>query len=197
VPTPVPTAEPTPTQAPTPTQPPTAAPTTPPTNQPTQPPTAPPTQPPTAQPTAPPTAPPADQLDFTAEPNYGLLELESGFAGDPRTRDMISGGSVDASYITGCTGYATSAPDYSVRYTVDAFTSLLRFYFVGDGDTTLIVNGPTGSWYCSDDSYGTTNPTVDFEDPISGRYDIWIGSYLRDVPVTGQLSITELSINHP
>ena len=110
---------------------------------------------------------------------------------------MISGGSVDVSYILGCSGWATSAPDYSVRYSVDAFTQLLRFYFLGDGDTTMVVNDPMGNWVCADDSYGTTDPTVDFPDPVSGRYDIWIGSYLHDVPVSGTLNITELQLNHP
>jgi hypothetical protein len=135
---------------------------------------------------------------LTADPNYGLIELTSGFVPDPTTRQMLSGGTVDTRYIGGgCRGYATAAPDLSVRYTVQGFSSFLRFYFEGNGDTTLIVNDPTGNWLCGDDSYGTLNPTIDINDPDSGRYDIWVGSYTSGATVSGTLSITELDGNHP
>jgi hypothetical protein len=191
-----------PTLEPTLSPPPTLAP-TPSAAEPTQPPTAPPTA--TASPTAPPTAtaPPTPtaaggRLDLTADPNYGLIELTSGFVPDPTTRQMLSGGTVDTRYIGGgCRGYATAAPDLSVRYTVQGFSSFLRFYFEGNGDTTLIVNDPTGNWLCGDDSYGTLNPTIDINDPDSGRYDIWVGSYTSGATVSGTLSITELDGNHP
>jgi hypothetical protein len=203
-PTPSPTLRPTPSPSPTaiPTAPPTLPPTEPPTAPPTEPPTAPPTAPPTEPATAEPTSPPAGQLDFTGTPNYGTVEIQSGFVPDPQTRDMISGGDVDVSYLgtdsegVACTGFATAQPDYSVRYTAGS-ASLLRFYFEGAGDATLIINDPVGNWRCGDDSYGTVNPTIDFDSPISGRYDIWVGSYNQEQPVNGTLSITELESNHP
>jgi hypothetical protein len=204
-PTPIPTLQPTPSATPTaiPTLPPTLAPTEAPTVPPTEPPTAPPTAPPTDAATAEPTSPPAGQLDPNGTPNYRPdLEIESGFVPDPRTRDMISGGDVDVNYLgtdsegTTCNGYATSQPDYRVRYTAGA-AHLLRFYFEGAGDATLIINDPVGNWRCDDDSYGSVNPTIDFEDPVTGRYDIWVGSYSQDTPVNGTLSVTELQGNHP
>jgi len=155
---------------------------------------------PTASPTEQPTATAAgDGLDETAEPNFGTLELTSGFVPDPQTKEIISGGSVDASYLGGqCRGYATRAPDYAVEYEVETgFVTLLRFYFEGAGDTTLIINSPSGAWLCNDDSYDTVSPTVDVDDPVSGRYDIWIGSYVSGQTVLGTLSITELDSNHP
>jgi hypothetical protein len=97
---------------------------------------------------------------------------------------------------TTCNGYATAQPDYRVNYTAGS-AALLRFYFEGSGDATLIINDPDGNWRCDDDSYNSVNPTIDFEDPGTGRYEIWVGSYAQDSPVNGTLSITELQGNHP
>jgi len=110
---------------------------------------------------------------------------------------MTSGGPVDVTYIGGgCLGFATSAPDYSVNYTAGAFPTL-RFYFIGSGDTTLVINSPSGSYFCSDDSFGTDDPTVDFNSPASGRYDIWVASYSAGTGVSGTLYVTENTGNHP
>lgn len=199
-----------PTNAPTPTAPATAvvtlAPTAPGTAAPTSPPTTAPTSVPTTAPTAPlppptvaPTEPPiAGSLSPILDANYPpTLELSAAFTDDPRTKDMRSGGSIDVSYLGGdCRGFATEAPDYKVSYT-SGLMSMLRFYFVASGDTTLIINDPDGAWHCSDDTYGTRNPTIDFSPPISGRYDIWIGSFTSGDTVPGTLFITELDSNHP
>ena len=44
-------------------------------------------------------------------------------------------------------------------------------------DTTLIINGPDGRWYCDDDSWGDGDAEVRFNKPSSGTYDIWIGTF--------------------
>lgn len=141
---------------------------------------------------------PASQtLDFSKPPNYGSTSLTSGFVPDPFTVGITSGGSVNVSYLGGgCTGFATSAPDFSVNYTAGAFPTL-RFYFVGNGDTAMIVNDPTGTYRCADDSFGTLNPTIDFNSPSSGRYDIWIASFSAGTFVSGTLFVTENTGNHP
>jgi hypothetical protein len=114
---------------------------------------------------------------------------------------MQSGGPVDASYLGGaCRGFATSAPDYSVRYTA-AGDPLLRFYFLANADgedSTMIINDPDGEWLCGDDwSASTRNPAVDVSDPETGRYDIWLGSYTEGTTIEGILYVTELESNHP
>ncbi len=132
------------------------------------------------------------------------MSLASGFVPDPHQKSITPGGSVDASYLgTGengnnCRGYATSAPDYQVTYTSGG-ASLLRFYYLAndDGDTTLIINAPDAKWYCADDSYGTSDPSIDFETPASGNYDIWVGTYTAGASISGALNVTELSGNHP
>ena len=46
----------------------------------------------------------------------------------------------------------------------------------------MVVNDPYGNFYCVDDSFGTVNPTIDFNNPAGGSYDIWIGSYAVNGP---------------
>jgi serine protease Do len=149
---------------------------------------------------APPPPPPTSSgssggLDWTQSPNFGSVNLSAGFAPDPQTVAMVSGGSVDVwsqSLGAGCTGYATSAPDYRINWS--GSTSRLRIFFVGEGgeDTTLIVNEASGSWNCSDD-YSGFDPMVELNNPASGQIDIWVGSYGSGEFVNGTLYITELS----
>jgi hypothetical protein len=140
-----------------------------------------------------------DELDFTLDPNFGSTDLTAGFTPDPFTVDVVSGGPIDAEYLGGgCDGWATAAPDYQVTYT-SGDQSLLRFYFVPDttGDATLIINTPDGEWVCGDDSFDGLDPTVDFDDPDGGRYDVWIGSFDDGEQIDGELRVTELDSNHP
>jgi len=150
--------------------------------------------------------PAAAQLNYGSSPNSGSINLSAGFSPDPHTRAITSGGSVSVSALnlgSGCTGYATSAPDYRVNWS--GTSSRLRFFFVANPgqtttDTTMIVNMNNGQWRCNDDSAGTLNPSVDIANPGAGQYDIWIGSYSSGAFVSGTLYVTELSYdpaNHP
>ncbi|MBE2271222.1 MAG: SH3 domain-containing protein [Anaerolinea sp.] len=152
----------------------------------------------TNTPTATATLPgPQPTLNFSLPPNYGSTALTSGFVPDPFQVGITSGGSVNVTYLgSGCRGFATAAPDFSVNYTSGAFPTL-RFYFIGSGDSTMVINSPSGSYFCNDDSFGTLNPTIDFSSPSSGRYDIWIGSFSSGTFISGTLSVTESTGNHP
>jgi len=145
----------------------------------------------------PPPPPPPQVLNFSLPPVYGLTALASGFVPDPFSVGITAGGPVSASYLGGgCYGYTTSAPSFSVNYTAGAFPTL-RFYFIGGADTTMIINTPGGSYVCVDDSFGTLNPTIDFNSPASGRYDVWIPTYAQGGSVGGTLYVTENVGNHP
>jgi len=137
-------------------------------------------------------------LDLSLPPDYGSTSLTAGFLPDPFTTNLTGGGNISAQYLgSGCVGYMSAAPDYSVFYTSGAFPTL-RFYFMGGGsDTTMVNNTATGSFICADDSYGTFNPTIDINNPVSGRYDVWIGGYNANTTVSGTLYITESTSNHP
>ena len=159
--------------------------------------TATPTEPWTATPTLTQTPPVVATLNFSLPPVYGSTSLTSGFVPDPFSVGITSGGPANVSYLGGgCSGYTTSAPSFSVNYTAGAFP-LLRFYFIGGSDTTMVINTPGGSYVCVDDSFGTLNPTIDFNSPSSGRYDIWVGSFAQGAPVPGTLYVTESTGNHP
>lgn len=148
---------------------------------------------PTAPATA--TAVPAAALDYSLPPFYTTLTLQAGFMPDPATVAVTSGGSVDVAAYLGnaCAGFAASAPD--VRLHWSGTSQQLRIFFEADtsgGDTTLIVNDPTGAWRCNDDaSPSTRNPLVVLTQPRAGQYDIWVGSYSMGEGISGTLYISE------
>jgi Bacterial SH3 domain len=135
-------------------------------------------------------------LNFGLASNYGQIALTSGFVPDPHQVSVVSGGSVNVSYLGGsCRGFATAAPDYRVTYTAGSAT-LLRFYVSSGADTTLIINDAGGGWRCADDTYGF-NPAIDFNNPPSGVYDIWVGNFSGGASNSATLSVTELAGNTP
>jgi hypothetical protein len=95
-----------------------------------------------------------------------------------------------------CRGWTTDAPTYTIYYTAGA-GSVLQFYFIGTDDPTLIVIGPDGGIGCNDDSFSTLSPTLSFGEPVTGWYDVWVGSRFNGVAPTGTLRVTESYANHP
>jgi hypothetical protein len=138
-----------------------------------------------------PTAAPAQ--DFNARPNYGTVELRTGFEPDPHVTQVQSGGNLDASRIaSNCAGFITSAPD--LRLVFDAGTLPLIISVASRSDTTLVVNGPDGRWYCDDDGGANgLNPALRFNHPVSGRYEIWVGTYGHAALQDARLNISELT----
>jgi len=110
----------------------------------------------------------------SAAATSGGMRARAGFTPDPIRVSIYSGGSVDASRLGGaCVGMIASAPDYEFTYTAGSFP--LSFGVVSNGDTSLVINGPDGRWYCNDDAQGL-NPILTWGRPQSGSYDIWVGS---------------------
>jgi hypothetical protein len=108
--------------------------------------------------------------------NYGEISLRSGFTPDPYRVQVTAGGSVNGGALPGsCTGMISEAPDFEVSYSADSLP--LVFRTLSSSDTTLIINGPDGSWSCDDDSYGDGDAEVRFNRPQSGTYDVWIGTF--------------------
>ncbi len=136
---------------------------------------------------------PAGGLDSSLAPNYGWTTLGTGFAPDPYTVSLVSGGSVDVGSLNlgpGCGGYATRAPDFVVDWS--GVTPRLRIFFVaenGDLDTRLVVRGPGGEWACNDD-FASFNPLVEFASPQGGLFAIWVASFVPDEFIQGTLYIT-------
>jgi hypothetical protein len=67
----------------------------------------------------------------------------------------------------------------------------LVFRTMSGADTTLIINGPDGQWYCDDDSFGDGDAQVRFNRPQSGTYDIWVGKFGSGGTAAARLLITE------
>ena len=138
------------------------------------------------------------ELNLELAATFDTVELAAGFTPDPYTADGQSGGEIDVSYLgSDCTGFASEAPDFDVTYT-SGTAELLRFYFVAaSSDTSMIVNAPDGSWYCSDDSGDSIDPMVDFASPVDGLYDIWIGNLDSGTFDDGTLYVTGDASQHP
>lgn len=135
--------------------------------------------------------------------NYGQVQLDTGFLPDPHQVAVVSGAAdatgnvVDISSLAltprnsgACRGYTTAQPDYIVR--VGTPGQLLRFWVNAPGDTTLIINDGAGNWWCSDDDGGNLNPLIEMQGPVSGQYDIWVGSYQAGANIQSVLSVSEL-----
>jgi hypothetical protein len=111
----------------------------------------------------------ASAQDWSLNPNFGTASLTAGFAPDPYGVDVVAGGSVDAGNV-GCAGMISNAPDVRLQWNGGQITIGAQ----SGSDTTLVVNAPDGSWYCSDDVNGF-DPELTFTG--SGQYDIWVGVY--------------------
>ena len=83
-----------------------------------------------------------------------------------------------------------SAPDVRLVYEAGSYPLIVSV--ASNADTTLVVNGPDGSWYCDDDSGEGVNPSLRFNGPKAGRYEIWIGTYANASLQPAQLHISEL-----
>ncbi|RZJ04480.1 MAG: peptidase S1 [Brevundimonas sp.] len=138
-------------------------------------------------------AAPALAQDISAEPNYGDITLSPGFTPDPHLISLRAGGDINASNISGasCSGYITSAPDFRLNWSGKGSLDLI-LSVVSNSDTTLIVNGPRGEWYCDDDNGDETNPSLTLRS-AAGQYDIWIGTFSSGDTKPAVLSISEVS----
>lgn len=130
--------------------------------------------------------------DFTLDPAFGSVRLESGFAPDPFTVPIIAGGPVDLNaWNRDYDGYVAVAPDYSLFYEAGS-TFDLTIYIESNVDTVVLINAPDGQCYFFDDFEGL-NGGYTFENPQSGRYDIWVGTYNEsDLGAQTSLLITEI-----
>lgn len=133
---------------------------------------------------------PVAAQNTTLRANFGSINLNSGFTPDPYRVNITAGGNIDASNAaSGCVGQISNAPDFEVTYSAGSLPLVFRTQ--ANSDTTLIVNGPDGLWYCDDDSGEGLNAQVTFSKPQSGTYDVWVGTYGGGTSGS-QLLITEL-----
>lgn len=139
------------------------------------------------------TGAPALAQDASLNPNFGSVNLRTGFTPDPYVVRMTAGGDRNANDATSlggeCVGMITDAPDFRLNFQAGSLP--LRILIDSNSDTTIVVNGPDGRWFCADDVNGSLNPGVIYRTPQSGQYDIWVGTY-GETPAPAQIRITEL-----
>lgn len=131
--------------------------------------------------------------NYSLNPTYGTATLNAGFTPDPYVVNLQSGGSINASTAisSSCRGFIANAPDVRIHYRAGSYP--LIFSVASNSDTTLVINGPDGSWYCDDDGGNNgLNPAIRFGSPMSGQYDVWIGTYGSASLQPAQLHISEL-----
>ena len=130
--------------------------------------------------------------NYSLNPTYGTLNLSAGFRPDPQVVNLQSGGSRNAQGLSSsCRGFIADAPDVRVNYQAGGYQLMISAD--SSADTTLVVNGPDGSWYCDDDGGNNgLNPLIRFNSPQSGQYDIWVGTYGNASLQPAQLYISEI-----
>ena len=125
------------------------------------------------------------------KPTYGEISLQSGFPKDPFVNSVRAGGSLVVN-LGGVKSHVANAPDFRLNYKAGA--NPLAIYVISKSDTTLLINMPSGAWAVDDDSGKGTNPLISRQSPKSGRYDIYVGTFGKEV-VDATLVITELKPN--
>lgn len=138
---------------------------------------------------------PASAQNINGRPNFGQVNLRTGFTPDPRVVPVVSGGSIDASRVRGrggCRGFISASPDVRLVFNTDGDLPLI-ISVDSNSDTTLVVNGPDGRFLCDDDGGERgLNPSIRINRPQSGRYEIWVGSYRAGTNARARLHISEV-----
>ena len=124
---------------------------------------------------------------------FGSVRLNAGFTPDPYRTTITSGGNMQASnYFSNCTGWVANDVDFGITYQAGSFD--LTISASSNSDTTLLVRGPNGQFYCDDDSGPGLNPALTIRNPQSGSYSVWVGSYRQGEFAQATLSVSELGL---
>ncbi|WBQ12821.1 peptidase S1 [Hyphomonadaceae bacterium BL14] len=134
----------------------------------------------------------ASAQNFSLNPAYGTISLSGGFTPDPRVVNLQAGGSISARNVSSsCAGFIADAPDVRLQFSAGSLPLIISTR--SSADTTLVINGPDGSWYCDDDSGQGFNASIRFNNPQSGQYDIWVGTFSSGSLQSAGLYISEIS----
>ncbi|MBX3270138.1 MAG: hypothetical protein KF729_07745 [Sandaracinaceae bacterium] len=150
-------------------------------------------------PPPPPVAPvaPAPEIAPTGAPTgmpapgtTSLINLSSGFLPDPHTVSGNAGGPLAASTLDpSCRGNIPNVPQHTLMLGSD-FRSL-SIMAHSEGDTTLVIRTPDGTYRCDDDSGDNFDPRLTGA-WAPGTYQIWVGVFAGSgAPYT--LGLTEFA----
>lgn len=152
-----------------------------------------------AVPTPSATPDPSMPLNVNAAPVYGTGSLAAGFLPDPFRVEALSGGGTDAGALDlgdECRGFVTAEPTFRLEMTSESPRLRVMFMPNVQGDTTLLIYLPDGTWRCNDDFVLglNVNPMVEFAPAPIGTYAIYLGSYTLGQTIDGAIFITEQDV---
>ncbi|MCH8494274.1 MAG: hypothetical protein LAT57_01410 [Balneolales bacterium] len=127
--------------------------------------------------------------NYHAEPMFGTVDLTSGFTPDPHTIEVEAGGDT-AMPVTGCVGFINyDAPDVDLNFTAGDY--LLSFLAQSQAvDVSILIYTPDERWVCASSNI-PGGAGILFNKPLSGNYNIWVGSPTVETYPNAVLSITE------
>jgi hypothetical protein len=128
--------------------------------------------------------PPAPTAPAPAE-----LALSTGFGAVAPLTGMAGGRVSAAGLGPGCTGSISEAPS-AVLHIGSGGLRGVRLLARSEGDTTLVIRHPDGSYSCDDDSGGSRNPKIT-SDLAEGDHSVWVGHYSAGGSSEYSLTITE------
>ena len=128
-------------------------------------------------------------------PAVDSFSLSPQFTPDPTQLSGVGGGSVAASKIAGqaetstgaCLGYVNAQPNHLLS--LKAFFSYLKVQVQSAEDTTIVIQGPGGTW-CNDD-FQDRSAGIDGQ-WLPGTYQIWVGTYKSQKTAPYTLRLTEV-----
>jgi hypothetical protein len=115
------------------------------------------------------------------------------------TATVVAGGTNPSFEVSGdeavCGGLLADVPDF-VLDVPDGLANL-RLFFEAEQDTSLVVIHASAAadalnTFCADDNVDGTNanPLLDIPAPEAGIYDVYVGRFDHETPITGTLTVT-------
>jgi hypothetical protein len=136
---------------------------------------------------------PAAEVARKVQASLFTIDLEAGFPLDPTFLSVQAGGEVDAGNLGGdCRGFINAQPVVTVNWAGKA--DLAQIFYYSESDPTLVVLTPDGRLLCNDDAGDQLlDPAIRIENPVEGKYRIWLGSYAKGQLIPGVLVLTTKS----
>ena len=135
---------------------------------------------------------PASAQDFNAAPNYGTVNLAAGFTPDPQVIAVRSGGSLNAQSLSAsCRGFISAG----ARRPPHLRSRLLSADHLGRVRTPIRRSSSTArtaAGIATTTAASGVNPSLRFNGPRAGRYEIWVGTYANASLQPAQLHISEV-----
>jgi hypothetical protein len=156
--------------------------------------------PPEAEPPAQAVAAPVPDAD--ADPASGTHTLAGSFSPDPAVYTVRAGGPLRANLLRDAGDAACNAawvaerPSVRIDYQAPSGLPLVFYADTAGTDPTLAIRDPSGRWHCNDD-WNSLMPRVQFDDPVAGTYDVFVGTYLEGEEPQVALHVSEIVSNVP